>query len=293
MAPKANLTKSTNIATTAREIDFVSRFSANWQGLREIAGISRFIEKPNGTMLYTKTATVTLGTSPAEGDEIPYSLASVTATPVGPLTIEKYGKGVSVEAIADHGYDDAVARTDAAFLNELQGNVMDDFYTFALTGTGNAGSGTFQAGLAKARGVVLNYFKDNKLGVTATVAFVNIGDFFTYLGTADISTQTMFGLTYIQNFMGYSAVFLCSDGEIPSGKIVATAVDNIVCYYINPANSEFARAGLEFTVDGELPLIGFHTEGNYHTAVSENTALLGMKLFAEYLDGIAIATVTP
>jgi hypothetical protein len=64
-----------------------------------------------------------------------------------------------------------------------------------------------------------------------------------------------------------------------------------VLYYINPADSDFARAGLEFRVDGETPLIGFHVDGNYSTLVSESTALMGMVLFAEYIDGIAVIDI--
>ena len=44
-------------------------------------------------------------------------------------------------------------------------------------------------------------------------------------------------------------------------------------------------------VDGVLPLIGFHAQGNYSTAVGESYALMGMALWAEYLNGIAKITV--
>jgi hypothetical protein len=41
--------------------------------------------------------------------------------------MHKYKKGVSAEAIADHGYDAAVQLTDDQFLFELQGEVLDGF----------------------------------------------------------------------------------------------------------------------------------------------------------------------
>ena len=44
-------------------------------------------------------------------------------------------------------------------------------------------------------------------------------------------------------------------------------------------------------MQGETNLIGFHANGNYSTAVGESYALMGMKLWAEYLDGIANITV--
>ena len=90
--------------------------------------------------------------------------------------------------------------------------------------------------------------------------------------------------------MGFNTVFLLSDSEIPRGKVIATPVDNIVLYYVDPSDSDFARAGLSYTVSGETNLIGFHTQGNYSTAVSEAFAIMGMVLFAEYLDAISVIT---
>ena len=80
-------------------------------------------------------------------------------------------------------------------------------------------------------------------------------------------------------------------GEIERGKVIATPVDNIVLYYIDPSESDFARAGLNYTTDNVTNLIGVHTQGNYNTAVSEIFAIMGLTLFAEYLDGIAVVTV--
>lgn len=40
-------------------------------------------------------------------------------------------------------------------------------------------------------------------------------------------------------------------------------------------------------------LIGVHVDGDYSRATGDMYALMGMKLWAEYLDGIAVATITP
>lgn len=292
MAAKANLTKTANVVVAAREIDFVTRFQNNWEALREIMGIMRPIRKAPGTVLKSKSASITLQTTAvAEGDEIPYSLASVTETPYNDMTIEKYAKAVSIEAIKDHGYDAAVAMTDEAFLNELQNVVMGRFYAYLLTGTLTATYSTFQMALSMARGAVLNKFKRMNKSVTEVVGFVNIMDFYSYVGAADITIQTQFGLTYVSNFLGYRTIFLCSDDEIARGKVVAVPRENINLYYVDPSDSDFTRAGLEYTTEGETPLIGFHTEGNYSHAVSECFAIMGLTLFAEYLDGIAVVTI--
>lgn len=126
---------------------------------------------------------------------------------------------------------------------------------------------------------------------TGTVGFSNILDVYEYIGAANITVQNQFGFQYIKDFMGFNTIFLLSDSEIKRGRVIATPVENIVLYYIDPATSDFARAGLQYTTDGDTNLIGFHTEGNYRTAVSECYAIMGMTLFAEYLDAIAVMDV--
>ena len=285
----SNLTATADIVAV-REVDFVSRFSTNWEELRDVMGVSRLIPKVPGTVLKSKYAQVTLQSGAVgEGQAIPYSQAVVLEKSYAPIVMKKYKKGVSAEAIADHGYDAAVQLTDDQFLYELQGEVLDAFYDYLKTGTLIKAAGTFQAALAKAQGEVRNKWKKMKKGISEIVGFCNILDAYAYLGAADITVQNLFGMNYIENFIGYSRLFLSS--EIPAGKIIATPVENLVLYYINPAESDFARAGLEFRVDGETPLIGFHVDGNYNTLVSESTAIMGMVLFAEYIDGIAVVDI--
>lgn len=98
-------------------------------------------------------------------------------------------------------------------------------------------------------------------------------------------------MNYIENFLGYRRLFLCSDTEMDRGKIAATPVENMILYYVSPDDSDFARAGLPYTTDGETNLIGFHVQGDYKTAVSESFALMGLTLMAEYLDGIAVVDI--
>lgn len=289
---KENLITAADIQVTARELDFVTRFANNWDHLRDILGIMRPIRKQPGAVLKSKYVEGTLQSGAVgEGENIPYSKFQVKEKPYDEMTIEKYAKGVSIEAINEHGYDNAVALTDDQFLFELQTKVTDRFYTYLNTGTLTDNATTFQMALAKAKGSVLNKFKQMHKTVTGVVGFVNVMDVYEYLGVADITVQTAFGFNYIKNFMGYNTVFLLSDEEVARGKVIATPVDNINLYYVAPGDSDFARAGLRYTTAGETPLIGFHVQGNYGTAVSEAFAILGMTLFAEYIDGVAVITI--
>ena len=290
MAAKERLTMSANIAVTAREVDFVTRFARNWDSLREILGIMRPIKKENGTELKSKSASITLQNgNVGEGEEIPYSLASVTEKTYDKIKLEKYAKAVSVEAVADKGAEAAIQMTDEAFLNELQGNILDRFYTYLKTGTLTSTETTFQMAVAMSIGKVIDKFKKMRRNTTNIVVFVNTLDAYKYLGAAELSVQTAFGINYIQNFMGAQTLILSS--EIEEGKVIATPADNIVLYYVDPSNSGFEQLGLEYTVDGETNLIGYHANGDYRHAVGESYALMGLTLFAEYIDAIAVITI--
>lgn len=85
-------------------------------------------------------------------------------------------------------------------------------------------------------------------------------------------------------------------GRIGGNKnkfLLVLTIDNIYLYYVDPSDSDFAKLGLEYTVAGETNLIGVHAEGDYSRAAGDMYAIMGMTLWAEYLDGIAVATVTP
>lgn len=292
MPAKENLIKTADVQVTARELDFVTRFERNWQHLRDILGIMRPIKKQPGAVLKSKYAEGTLENGAvAEGEEIPYSKFTVKEKKYQEMTIEKYAKAVSIEAIKDHGYENAVQMTDDEFLYQLQAGVTKKFYDYLKTGTLTSTETTFQMALAMAKGKVENKFKQMHRNITGVVGFVNILDVYKYLGAANITIQNQFGFQYLKDFMGFNTIFLLSDSEIPTDTVIATPVENIVMYYIDPNESDFAKAGLVYTTSGETNLIGFHTQGNYNTAVSEAFAITGLVLFAEYLDGIAKITV--
>ena len=298
MPAKDGLTVKNDITVAVRELDFVTRFGKNWDALREILGIMRPIRKTPGTKLTSykasmKSEALQGGASVGEGEEIPYTEFQVKPVAYDDIVLEKYAKAVSIEAVDKFGAAVAVQRTDDAFLNELQSKVMDDFYTFLTTHgtlTPKDPITSFQMGVAMAVGLVVDKFKKIHRDTTNIVVWVNTLDAYEYLGAAGLTVQTAFGMQYVQNFLGAQTVILSS--EIERGKIYATPVENIVLYYVDPGDGDYAQLGLNYTVQGETNLIGFHANGNYQTAVGESFAIMGMKLWAEYVDGIANITVT-
>ena len=282
---------NTYTGITAREVDFVTRFNDNWEALRNILGIMRPIRKAPGTQLISYTAEVALENGDvAPGNVIPYSKTTITQAAKGDLEIKKYAKAVPIEDVNKYGATIAVEKSDDAFLTKLQNEVLNNFYTFLNTGTLTGESATWQAALAKAQGEVLNKFASMQKDVTAVVGFANILDAYEYLGAAEISVQTRFGVQYVEDFLGYSVLFLLPAPRVDRGTVLATAVENMDLYYIDPSDSDFAKLGLNYTTQGETNLIGFHAQGNYGTAVGESYAIMGMALWAEYLDGIAKIT---
>jgi len=287
---KANLTKVANIDATVREIDFATRFEKTWAALREILGIMRPIRKTPGTKLAAYLASCTLQDGEVgEGEEVPYSLTSVEPVAFKDLKIRKYAKAVSIEAVDKYGAAIAVQKTDDAFMNELTGMVMDEFYDFLQTGTLTDSFSDWQMAVSMAIGMVNDKFKKLRKTVTNIVVFVNTLDAYKYLGATTAGLATEYGITYVKNFLGANTVILSS--EIPENTVIAVPVDNIDLYYVDPSDSDYARLGLDYTVAGETNLIGVHAQGNYNTVVGELFAILGMTLWAEYLDGIAVVTV--
>lgn len=285
-----NMTGVAQIQVRAREIDFVTSFGQNMQALLDVMGIARMIRKENGSVLRVREASGVLQSGDvAEGDIVPLSQYEVTEKDFDTIKIQKYKKGVSIEAIAEKGYEAAVAMTDEEFTADLQNVIMTRFYDMLKMGSLTSYESSWQMAFAMAIGRVKNKFETMGRTATGIAVWVNTLDVYKYLGAAQITMQTAFGVNYIRNFMGADIMFISS--QIPENTVIATPLNNIVAYYVDPSDSEFARAGLVYTTDPATGFIGFHVQGNYDRVISELNAIMGVRLFAEYLDAIAYISV--
>lgn len=285
-----NMTGQAQIQVRAREIDFVTSFGKNLQALLDILGITRMIRKENGSALKTKEVKGTLQSGDVpEDNEIPLSQYTVEEKVFDTIKIDKYRKSVSIEAIAERGYDAAVQSTDEEFKSDLTNVVSDRFYAQLKAGSLVGHESTWQMAFAMAIGKVVNKFQEMKRTATGISVWVNTLDVYKYLGAADITLQTAFGFKYMKNFMGADTVFVTS--QIPEGVVIATPINNIAAYYVDPGDSEFAKAGLQYTTDSATGFIGFHVQGTYERAISDMFAIMGLRLFCEYLDAIAYISV--
>ena len=280
-----NLIKKSDLARV-REIEFTEMFGYSIKKLMEALGVTRKIAKQAGTTLKTYKASGTLESGAvAEGDTIPLSKYKTEAVTYKEIALKKWRKATSAEAIIERGYDQAVSDTTDAMLKDVQKGIRKDFFTFLATGTGRATGTTFQAALAQAWGQLQILFEDDEIGA---VYFMNPLDVADYLATANITTQTAFGMTYVEDFLGLGTVIFNS--SVPKGTIYATAKDNIVLYYI-PVNGADLNEAFTFTSD-DTGYIGIHESPDYTNMTASDTVVNGMELFAERLDGIVVATIS-
>ena len=280
----ANTVKAADLAKV-RDVDFTERFSTGIETLMKMLGVTRKIEKKAGEVLkvYKVTGTLADG-NVAEGDIIPLSKYNTTYEPIGEAKLNKWRKVTTAEAISEKGYGQAVNDTNGKMLKDIQKLIRSNFVTFLGTGTGTASGAGLQAAMAQVWGQMQVLFEDTAI---ETVYFLNPLDVADYLGNAQISTQTAFGMTYIENFLGMGTAILASD--IPKGKIYATAAENIVLYYIPVTSADMAQA-FDLTSDA-TGLIGIHTGATYDNLSAETVAASGVGLFAEKLDGIVVGTI--
>ena len=285
-AVDAKTVKEADLAKV-RDVDFTERFSKGIDTLMAMLGVTRKQEKRAGEVLKVYKATGTLESGVvAEGDVIPLSKYQTTYEAVGEAVLNKWRKVTTAEAISSKGYGQAVNDTNDKMLKDIQKGVRTSFVNFLATGTGEVAGVGLQATLAQAWGKLQVLFEDTSV---QSVYFMNPLDVADYLGGAQISTQTAFGMSYIENFLGLGTVILASD--VPKGKLYATAAENIVLYYIPVTSADMAQA-FDLTSDA-TGLIGIHTGPTYDNLSAETVAASGVGLFAEKLDGIVVGTINP
>ena len=285
MAAETNLIKNNDLARV-RQIDFVSMFGYNTKKLMELLGVMRLIPKQAGTMLKRHTVTGTLESGDvAEGDIIPLSKYTTVETPIGEITLKKWRKATSAEAILDKGYDQAVDETSDKMLQDIQGNIRTGIVdSLTIDGQPTASGANTQAALADAWGKLAVIFENDAV---ESVYFLNPMDIASYLATAQITVQQAFGFSYVENFIGLGTVILNS--RITAGTFKATAKQNMVGYYV-PANEDDLAKAFDFVSD-ETGLIAVHEYADYDRLTADSTFLSGIKIFADNAGGVIAGTI--
>ena len=284
MAVEPNLTTELG---TALSIDFVEQFGQRFRTLQELLGVQRTLPMAAGTLIKTYTSSVTLdGTQVAPGDIIPLSQVTLEDGPSHELEWDKKRKAVTMEDIQKYGFDRAVTLTDNKLINEIQKGVRTKLLTQLSTGTATATGEGLQQVMAKNWATVTAKFDEDDVQV---VSFINPYDAGDYLGNANISTQSAFGMTYIEDFLNNRVVFMSA--QIPEGNVYSTADGNLVAAYALMSGGQINQA-FDFTTDS-TGLIGVTHDINKQRLQAETVTAYGIELFAERLDGIVVGTIAP
>lgn len=286
MAALDNQVAAADVAT-ALDVEFIENFNHDVNQLMEVLGIFGVETMGAGTALYQYKVTGTLGNGKvAEGDEVPLSKYSVAKTPIGELETKAYRKLTTRQSILKAGFENAVLKTDDKMVKDIRADILKDFFAFLAKGAGTAKGTELQGALAHVDARLGDALEDTNDSTDRIIHFVNRTDIADYLASANITTQTVFGMTYIKDFLGVTDIFVTN--KVTKGTVYATPVENIHVYGVD--FGALSSAGLSYTTqDGGL--IGVHHVANYARTSSETHALSGVMLLPEATNYIIKGTI--
>lgn len=268
-------------------IDFVSNFSRNIAELQKVLGITDMQPMAAGTTIKLwEMRQVNTPDQVGEGEKINLTKVERKHLRDIELTLKKYLRDTSAEAIQKVGRNMAINQCDEKLVSGIQKEIKQNFYDSLLAGTGEAGGATMQAALANAW-AKLNVFHEDE-GATP-IHFLSPIDVGKYLGTAQITTQTAFGMTYVEDFLGLGTVVISP--RVTEGKVVSTAKENLHGAYI-PANSGDVAQAFGLTADS-TGLIGMKHSADDKHATIDTLIMSGVVFYPERLDGVFVGNITP
>jgi hypothetical protein len=274
----------------AREVDYVWKFTDDIRGLLLLLGITRPIKVKSGTVLkaYKTTGELLDGTQVAEGAVIPLSRFQTEVAFTKEASIKKYRKAASAEAILKGGFDQAVIDTDKKALSEAHKDIKNSLVTSLtpVSGTTPATGAGLQKCLANAAALLSIKFEDTDY---EPVHFVNPLDLGDYLGSAQISLQSKYGLKYLEDFLGLGMVIVSS--SITQGTTVSTAKENIQAYFVDVNEDNGLGEAFDFTTD-ETGIVGVHSKPDYDNLSYTTTMIDGVEFFPERVDGLVVGEIT-
>lgn len=288
---------------TSLDLEFNSNFEKEIYDFIGRLGLEEPMVMAAGTTLYKLTVTGALnnsatagtpspsssGTAYVEGDEVALSHYAVTKTPVGELGFKPYRKRTTAAAIQKGGYEQAVLRTDKEMLNNLRTQLLNEFFT-DLTTTSGASTATgqgMQKALANMDAKMNDLLETKGFSVGRCIRFVNPYDIAGYLGAANVGLATLYGMNYLQNFLGVTDIVVTN--KVTQGDIWMTPVENIRFFAAD--FSELSRGGLTYTIS-DHGIIGVTHEANLARVSTETHVLSALTMMTEYADLVVHGTIT-
>lgn len=271
----------------AISVDFTTRLSSNITELQNLLGIADLEPMSAGTLIKVyKMEQVNTPEQVAEGETIPLTKINRKLAKTVELSLNKYRKQTTAEAIQKVGRNIAINQTDEKLVSGIRKDIKKNFYNVLLTGTGSTVGTTLQGALAAGWGKVKKFYEDED---ATPVFFVSSDDVAEYLGSAQITMQTAFGWTYIENFLGLGTAIVTP--ALAKGKTIATAKENLRGAYV-PAGSGDLAQSFNLTSD-TTGLVGMTHQIAADNASITTLIMSGVVFYAELLDGVVISTIKP
>lgn len=280
-----NTTVTTDLEP-AISVDCVSKINGNIDELREVLGISEMEPMAAGTSIKIyKMEQVNTPAQVAEGETINLTKIERKLARTIELVLRKYRKNTTAEAIQKTGRDIAINKTDEKLLSGIQKEIKKDFYEIIGEGTGEAAGTTLQAALSAVWGKIKKFYEDED---ATPIYFVSSEDVADYLGTAQVTMQQAFGMSYIQDFLGLGTVVVSP--ALAKGKVIGTAKENLHGAYI-PANTGDVARTFDLTSDA-TGLVGMTHQAISGNATVDTLAMSGVVFYPEMLDGVIVGTIS-
>lgn len=271
----------------AISIDCVSRLNSNIAELQQVLGITEMEPMPAGTSIKIYTLEqVNTPDQVGEGEDIPLTEIKRRLARTIELTLKKYRKNTTAEAIQKVGRDMAINKTDEKLLSGIQKGIKADFYSMLGTGTGSASGTTLQSALSAAWGAIKKFYVDED---ATPIYFASSDDVADYLGTAQINMQQAFGMSYVEDFLGLGTLVVSP--SLTKGKLIATAKENLHGAYVPANTGDVARTfGLTSDTTGLVGMTHQPISGN---ATVDTLVFSGVVFYPELLDGVIVSTISP
>lgn len=283
-AAETNTTTTTDLEP-AISIDCVSKLSSNIVELQKVLGITELEPMTAGTTIKIyKMEQVNTPEQVAEGETITLTKINRTLARTVELVLKKFRRNTTAEAIQKTGREISINKTDGKLISSIQKGIKKDFYSMLLEGTGKASGATFQAALAAAWGAVTKFYEDED---ATPIHFVSSDDVADYLGTAQVTLQQAFGMSYIEDFLGLGTVVI--NPNMTKGKVASTAKENLHGAYI-PANTGDVAKTFGLTSD-KTGLVGMTHQPVSGNATVDTLAMSGVVFYPELLDGVIITEI--
>lgn len=269
----------------AISIDCVSKINGNIDELREVLGISEMEPMSAGTTIKIyKMEQTNTPEQVAEGETIKLTKVERKLARTVELILKKFRRSTTAEAIQKVGKDIAINRTDEKLISNIQKGIKQDFYGVMGAGTGKAAGATLQATLAAVWGAIKKFYEDED---ATPIYFVSSEDVAEYLGTAQVTLQQAFGMSYIKDFLGLGTVVVSP--ALAKGKVIGTAKENLHGAYI-PANTGDVATTFGLTSDA-TGLVGMKHYTTDDSASVGTLVMSGVIFYPEMLDGVIVGTI--